>query len=386
MTKWPICKLSSVLRIQNGFAFDSKQFSPDGSLPLIRIRDLKNGASTETNFNGEFDPRNLVRAGDFLIGMDGEFGCYEWRGPDALLNQRVCKLTDFAAGIEPRFLFYGINKYLKDIEDATTFTTVKHLSSKQIGDIGFPFPPLEEQRRIVSTLDGAFAAIATATANTEKNLANARELFPSYLRHAGAGAISGRLVRIGDCATVISGQHIDAKDYNATGDGIGYLTGPSDFGETYPTVSKWTLVPKRTALPGDILITVKGSGVGSINMMGSEELAISRQLMAVRSTRYPVELIYFALEAGFDHFQSLANGTAIPGISRPDVLDFEFAVPDDGEIDQFMKRLNLVRESAAQLREKAKAQLARLTLLKQSILHRAFNGELVQSERELVPA
>lgn len=124
MSGWAVRKLSSVLRIQNGFAFDSKCFSADGEMPLIRIRDLKNGVSTETSFTGEFDPRYIVCAGDFLIGMDGEFGCYEWRGSDALLNQRVCKLTDFAAGIEPRFLFYGINKYLKDIEDVTTFTTV----------------------------------------------------------------------------------------------------------------------------------------------------------------------------------------------------------------------------------------------------------------------
>lgn len=146
-------------------------------MPLIRIRDLKNGLSTETNFDGPFEQRFVVREGDFLIGMDGEFGCFEWRGPDGLLNQRVCKLTDFAAGIEPRFLFYGINSYLKEIEDVTTFTTVKHLSSKQIAAIEFPLPPFEEQRRIVAVLDEALAAIATAITNAEKNLANARELF-----------------------------------------------------------------------------------------------------------------------------------------------------------------------------------------------------------------
>ena len=43
------------------------------------------------------------------------------------------------------------------------------------------YPPLPEQKRIVAILDEAFAGIATAVANTEKNLANARELFESYL-------------------------------------------------------------------------------------------------------------------------------------------------------------------------------------------------------------
>ena len=36
-----------------------------------------------------------------------------------------------------------------------------------------PLPPLPEQKRIVAILDEAFAGIATAVANTEKNLANA---------------------------------------------------------------------------------------------------------------------------------------------------------------------------------------------------------------------
>ena len=42
-------------------------------------------------------------------------------------------------------------------------------------------PPLPEQQRIVAILDEAFAGLATATANAEKNLKNARELFESYL-------------------------------------------------------------------------------------------------------------------------------------------------------------------------------------------------------------
>lgn len=44
------------------------------------------------------------------------------------------------------------------------------------------FPPLTEQQRIVAILDEAFAGIATAAANAELNLANARELFESYLQ------------------------------------------------------------------------------------------------------------------------------------------------------------------------------------------------------------
>jgi type I restriction enzyme S subunit len=138
-------RLGDVLSVQNGYAFDSKRFGSSDGVPLIRIRDLKAGIDTDTRYVGAYDDKYLVQAGDLLIGMDGEFGCYEWRGKLALLNQRVCRLQGFASDLLPRFLFYGVNSHLKAIEDVTGFATVKHLSSKQILGIEFPVPPLREQ-------------------------------------------------------------------------------------------------------------------------------------------------------------------------------------------------------------------------------------------------
>lgn len=181
MKGWEVSKLGDLLQIQNGFAFDSKAFSPNGKHPLIRIRDLKGGKTTETRYDGDFERRYVVKKGDYLIGMDGEFGCYEWKGSEALLNQRVCKLHSFDQKLDSRFLFYGINKFLKDIEEVTGFTTVKHLSSKQIAGIEFPFASLEEQRRIVAILDEAFAGLAMMRQHAEANLKNARALFDSHL-------------------------------------------------------------------------------------------------------------------------------------------------------------------------------------------------------------
>jgi type I restriction enzyme S subunit len=182
---FPVKKLSEFVKIQNGFAFDSKNFSEIEGVPLIRIRDLRNGVSTEIRYAGKYDDSYLVHKGDFLIGMDGEFVCYEWKGEPALLNQRVCRLYDFE-NLEPKFLFYGINSFLKEIQDRTAFTTVKHISSKQISNIEFPLPPLPEQKRIVKILDEVFEGIEKAKENTEKNLRNSKELFESYLQNVFA--------------------------------------------------------------------------------------------------------------------------------------------------------------------------------------------------------
>ena len=127
---WEIKKLGEVATILNGYAFDSKLFSEDvNDMPLIRIRDIKRG-HTETFYKGTFSNDYIIRKGDYLIGMDGEFNIAEWKGKDALLNQRVCKII--ANDIVDRYLLWYMPVVLKQIEDATPFVTVKHLSSIQL--------------------------------------------------------------------------------------------------------------------------------------------------------------------------------------------------------------------------------------------------------------
>ena len=178
---WRTVKLGEYINVQNGYAFNSKLFDADGEIGLIRIRDLKEGVSTETKYTGDYDRKFVVQRGDLLIGMDGEFRCYEWKGEDALLNQRVCRLQDFDSELDKRFLLYAINDELKKIEDVTGFTTVKHLSSKAIKEIPLYLPPLAEQQRIVAKLDAAFAKIDEAIKFNIQKYDELDNLFNSYM-------------------------------------------------------------------------------------------------------------------------------------------------------------------------------------------------------------
>jgi type I restriction enzyme S subunit len=92
--------------------------------------------------------------------MDGGFRCYEWLGPKALLNQSVCRIQSFdKSEVVPRFVFFLVNQYLEKIEESTSFTTVKHISVKQVKDIRFPLPPITEQKRIVDVVSSVDAYI-----------------------------------------------------------------------------------------------------------------------------------------------------------------------------------------------------------------------------------
>jgi type I restriction enzyme S subunit len=185
---WERVPLGKVVQILNGYALKSSGFSSDKGFPVIRIRDLKNN-HTRTFYLLEFPQEYLVTDGDLLIGMDGDFICYEWSGGEAIMNQRVCKVTPNENYLLKRLFLYGINGYLSAIQEATSSVTVKHLSSLDILKIPFPIPPLAEQQRIVAKLDALMGKIE---ANRER-LAKIPGILKRFRQAVLAAAVSGKL-------------------------------------------------------------------------------------------------------------------------------------------------------------------------------------------------
>ncbi len=158
MSEWNTVVIGRYVELINGFAFPSTGFTEEEGMPLIRIRDL-NRWNTEVNFHGKYPERYVVKKGDLLIGMDGDFSTLRWKGNDALLNQRVCKLvTKDSERLVQDFLFYRITEEIAAIHRITAATTVKHLSSKDILEIEVKLPSSPEQTKIaeiLSTVDQA---------------------------------------------------------------------------------------------------------------------------------------------------------------------------------------------------------------------------------------
>lgn len=151
-SKFHQVKLGELVDLLNGYAFKSSKFNNNGiGLPIIRIRDINSGY-TKTFYEGSYDDKYLVKNGDLLIGMDGDFKISLWNHGSALLNQRVCKIHNFR-NVDKRFLLFMMQKALDVIHADTYALTVKHLSSKQIEDINIPLPPTSVQKEIVEELD-----------------------------------------------------------------------------------------------------------------------------------------------------------------------------------------------------------------------------------------
>jgi len=167
---WKWARLIEIADVSYGFAFESSRFnSIKLGLPLIRIRDIS-GTDTQAYYQGEHDPAYVVRKGDYLVGMDGDFNVRKWKGPDALLNQRVMRIKNWRAALVAEFFAIPLQLILDHLHASTSQTTVKHLSAKQVNGIYLPMPPLAEQHRIVAKVDELMALcdrLETAQAERE---------------------------------------------------------------------------------------------------------------------------------------------------------------------------------------------------------------------------
>ncbi|WP_411091907.1 restriction endonuclease subunit S [Streptomyces sp. 049-1] len=156
---WRVRRIGDLVTLTNGFPFPSESFGPIGDMPLVRIRDLGDDPF-ETFVSGHVPPSVVLRNGDVVIGMDGDFNLAIWNKGEAALNQRLCLLRP-RPGIDMRFVAYALPSSLKIINDLTFSTTVKHLSSTDVLSERIMLPPLEEQRRIADFLDGETARMST---------------------------------------------------------------------------------------------------------------------------------------------------------------------------------------------------------------------------------
>lgn len=383
-------KLGDVCEVQNGFAFDSKCFSTDESegMPLIRIRDILNGY-TNTYYSGDYQEEYVVHKGDFLIGMDGDFNIGQWNSADALLNQRVCRLIP-SSKVLPRFIYYYIPTALQEINKKTVYTTVKHLSSKQVKAILLPVYSMSEQQRIVDALDIEFEKINALMLNAERAIRDAKRLYMAALEKELTPKIGWKSISVGEVASLITkgaSPKWQGNQYVSSG-GILFITS-ENVREGYLDIS----VPKyvdtgfnikqaRSILhKDDVLVNIVGASIGRAAVFNLDvKNANTNQAVALvrldKERVLPDYLCCFLNSSMAERFYaSMKKDTARANLSLENISDIVFPCPASiAEQREITDRLLQEQKKCMQIVINYNKTLSLCDDLKQAILKRAFNS------------
>ena len=306
--------------------------------------------------------------------------------------QRIIVMQPQSSKIDSTFLKYMLlSNHLRNIIlEKGTGATVQGIKSSLLKKIRISFPPLPEQQRIVSILDQAFATIAKAKENTEKNLQNAKELFESYLynvfENKGAGWDEKILEDLVDEKCTLS--------YGIVQPGEEYPNGlpiirPTDLTSKFISLNGLKRIDpkladgyKRTKLSGyELLLCVRGStGVVSIALKELEGANVTRGIVPIRFNPVIInqEFGYYLLISNFIQNQIRAKtyGAALMQINIGDLRKIHAPFPKLIEQQVIVAKLDALSIETKRLESIYQQKLNNLEELKKSLLQKAFSGEL----------
>jgi len=247
-----------------------------GDIPWATVRDMRQEVITTTEFKVTKEAiinssTNVIPGGNVVIATRVGLGKVCLLGQDTAINQDLRGLIPRDTNIlNVRFLFWWLKSVSHLIEKEGTGATVKGVKLPFVMSLQVPLPPLPEQKRIVGILDKAFDGIATAKANAEKNLQNARTLFASHLQSVFSQHSEGWEKRtLGDEIDLQTGFPFKSSLYTSSEDGVRLLRGDNIIQGSlrWDDVKKWPAwntsgYSNYYLCAGDVCCTRNGSPLG----------------------------------------------------------------------------------------------------------------------------
>jgi type I restriction enzyme S subunit len=290
--------------------------------------------------------------------------------------------------LDPRFLYYSMTgqAFADWLGQISSGININNLKFSDIEHLPLVLPPLAEQQRIVAVLDEAFAGIATATANAQKNLTNARALFEAYLESAFNKNGNGwKNVPLGKACKVERGSSPrPIKSFVTTeDDGQNWIKiGDTKNDSKYITQTKQRITPagalkSRKVEPGDFILT-NSMSFGKPYIMKIPGYIHDGWFALRLGEGIDTEFFYYLLSSPIvqKQFQNLAAGAIVLNISGDLVKKAILSIPPFEQQREIVGRILLVDDETSRLAGAYETKLAALAELKQSLLQKAFAGEL----------
>jgi type I restriction enzyme S subunit len=300
-------------------------------------------------------------AGDILMSVRAPVGPINFATDRCCIGRGLASIRNGKL-IGKDFLFYYLLSIQQEISghDGAVFSSI---SRNEISALKLLLPPLPEQERIVAKLDKSFEAIDKVKANAEQNLNNAKELFESTLDKAFTENTEGWEEKtLGEVLTLEYGKGLPQND--RTTNGIYNVYGANGI----KAKSNKFLYEKPS-----IIVGRKGS-VGELVIANEAFWALDVCYYTMfDDSKYNIQFLYNMLTR-LD-LKKLAKGVK-PGLNRNEAYALVVKIPNITEQQKIVEKLDALQEQTKQLEQIYTQKIKECDELKQSILQKAFRGEL----------
>jgi len=343
------------------------------------------GANGQIGWHNQFNHEEP----ELILGCRGSCGTVHVTEPRSWINGNAMVVHPTNGAMDISFLSYALKGGI-ELADAITGAAQPQITRTSLMPLVISFPEsLAEQQRIIGLLDEAFEGLATAKANAEKNLQNARALFESHLDSVFTQRGSGWVEKaLGDFCSFENGDRgVNYPSKSArTATGIPFINAGhlADDGIDLETMDyiprkRFDLLSNGKIRKGDILFCLRGS-LGKFASVGNlAEGAIASSLVIVRPDKTVLNdflVAYFRSPLCTAMINRFKNGAAQPNLSAQSLRNFIAPVPSLEKQASLVGQLTDLRKETQRLAQIYEQKLEALESLKKSILHEAFSGNL----------
>jgi len=373
--EWQRRKLVDVATLQRGFDLPTQK-RVMGQVPIV----TSSGISDRHNESAAHGP-------GVATGRSGSIGNVFFIEEDYWPLNTVLYVKDFH-GNDPRFVYYLLMKF--DLRRFATGTGVPTLNRNFVHDELVSVPTLPEQQRIVTVLDDAFAAIATARTNAEQNLRNLGGLLSLHLSEIFTQPREGwRRTTLGGIAKIKGGKRVP-KGYRLLAEPTSFpylrVTDFNDQGTVdtadlrYVDHRVHSRIASYIIKAEDLYISIAGTigkaGVVPVELDGAHLTENACRLVFDQgiSNRF---VYYFTQTEEFRSQAGLNTRTAAqPKLALARLATISLNVPSLAVQREVVGKLDALVRQVRHAPSTSERKLAAVDALKQSLLHQAFTGAL----------
>lgn len=371
----------------------------DCGIPFLRIQNLSNKTISLKNvlFIDEKThntlKRSVIKPRDFLITIAGTIGkvaIVPDEFPESNCNQAIAILRCDNAKLHPEYLFHWLHTQdaLQQITGKKVTATISNLSLGQIKNLEIPLPPLTQQKQIAAILDAADSLRHKDQQLVEHYTALSQSLFLEMFGDPTSNpmgwvisSLKSLTTKIGSGATPRGGKNAYRNDGVSLirslniHDNKFLMKDLAHINDEQSSDLSNVIVEKQ-----DVLLNITGASVCRCAIVPFDVLParVNQHVCIIRTDKSklnPLYLLHLITSARFKQkilAVAGAGGATREALTKKDVEDLNILVPPIELQNQFAERIVIIEQQ----KQQAQANLQKSEALFNSLLQRAFTGEL----------
>lgn len=383
---YPLRQISELVSITKG---KKHSLTDDGTglYRYIQIDDLRNDDDIKytNDTKGTF-----VEERDIVIAWDGANAGTIGYGLTGLIGSTLARLHIRTKDVFPEYLGRFLQSKFNEIRDNCTGATIPHVSKNHLVSIQVPIPSLATQKHISRVLEQADQLRKQAQQMESELNQLAQSLFLEMFGDPIENTKKWQTASIGDISPqkgeIVDGpfgSSLKPNCYVESGVRVirNYNIKPGRFDDSeykFVTQEKYEEIKRSNVIPGDILISTKGT-VGNLcicpELQGSSVLSASGTVRWRMTNKDWVSsfIVFQAQMPSYQAYIARSTGGAVQKyLNLSGIRDLKLIAPPYDLQRAFVRKLDEVAASKRTLASNA----ANLNMLFQSLMQRAFNGEL----------